>query len=56
MKKYLLVGLVLFSNYVFALFEDEEARKKINDMQDQLNNIEKSLEFKINWRCRSFTV
>ena len=48
MKKYLLVGLVLFSNYVFALFEDEEARKKINDMQDQLNNIEKSLEFKIN--------
>jgi len=48
MKKYLLVGLVLFSNYVFALFEDEEARKKINAMQDQLNNIEKSLEFKIN--------
>ena len=48
MKKYLLVGLVLFSNYVFALFEDEEARRKINEMQDQLNNIEKSLEFKIN--------
>ena len=48
MKKYLLVGLVLFSSNVFALFEDEEARKKINDMQDQLNNIEKSLEFKIN--------
>ena len=48
MKKYLLVGLVLFSNYAFALFEDEEARKKINEMQDQLNNIEKSLEFKIN--------
>ena len=48
MKKYLLVGLVLFSNHVFALFEDEEARKKINAMQDQLNNIEKSLEFKIN--------
>lgn len=48
MKKYLLVGLVLFSNYVFALFEDDEARKKINEMQDQLNNIEKSLEFKIN--------
>jgi tol-pal system protein YbgF len=48
MKKYLLVGLVLFSNNVFALFEDEEARKKINDMQGQLNNIEKSLEFKIN--------
>ena len=48
MKKYLLVGLVFFSNYVFALFEDEEARKKINAMQDQLNNIEKSLEFKIN--------
>jgi len=48
MKKYLLVGLVLFSNLVFALFEDEEARKKINAMQDQLNNIEKSLEFKIN--------
>ena len=48
MKKYFLVGLVLFSNYVFALFEDEEARKKINAMQDQLNNIEKSLEFKIN--------
>ena len=48
MKKYLLVGLVLFSNYAFALFEDEEARRKINEMQDQLNNIEKSLEFKIN--------
>ena len=48
MKKYLLVGLVLLSNHVFALFEDEEARKKINDMQGQLNNIEKSLEFKIN--------
>ena len=48
MKKYLLVGLVLFSSNVFALFEDEEARKKINAMQDQLNNIEKSLEFKIN--------
>jgi tol-pal system protein YbgF len=48
MKKYLLVGLVLFSNYVFALFEDDEARKKINEIQDQLNNIEKSLEFKIN--------
>ena len=48
MKKYLLVGLIVFSNHVFALFEDEEARKKINAMQDQLNNIEKSLEFKIN--------
>ena len=44
MKKYLLVGLVLFSNYAFALLEDEEARKKINEMQGQLNNIEKSLE------------
>ena len=48
MKKYFLVGLIVFSNHVFALFEDEEARKKINDMQGQLNNIEKSLEFKIN--------
>jgi len=48
MKKYLLVGLVVFSSHVFALFEDEEARKKINAMQDQLNNIEKSLVFKIN--------
>ena len=48
MKKYLLVGFILFSNNVFALFEDEEARKKINAIQDQLNNIEKSLEFKIN--------
>jgi|TARA_B110000196_G_scaffold222079_1_gene191128 tol-pal system protein YbgF len=48
MKKYLLVGLIVFSNHVFALFEDEEARKKINAMQGQLNNIEKSLEFKIN--------
>ena len=44
MKKYLLVGLVLFSNYAFALLEDEEARKKINEMQGQLNNIEKSLD------------
>ena len=48
MKKYLLVGFVLFSNCAFALLEDEEARKKINEMQSQLNNIEKSLEFKIN--------
>ena len=48
MKKYFLVGLLLLSNYAFAIFEDEEARKKINEMQDQLNNIEKSLEFKIN--------
>ena len=48
MKKYFLVGLVAFSNYAFAIFEDEEARKKINEMQDQLNNIGKSLEFKIN--------
>ena len=48
MKKYLLVGFVLFSNFAFALLEDEEARKKINEMQSQLNNIEKSLEFKIN--------
>ena len=48
MKKYFLVGLLLVSNYAFAIFEDEEARKKINEMQDQLNNIEKSLEFKIN--------
>jgi tol-pal system protein YbgF len=48
MKKYFLVGLILFSNFAFAIFEDEEARKKINEMQDQLNNIEKSLEFKIN--------
>ena len=48
MKKYLLVGLVLFSSNVFALFEDEEARKKINAMQGQLNNIEKTLQFKIN--------
>tara|TARA_B100000768_G_C11252387_1_gene364682 strand:- start:492 stop:1334 length:843 start_codon:yes stop_codon:yes gene_type:complete len=48
MKKYFLVGLLLLSNFAFAIFEDEEARKKINEMQDQLNNIEKSLEFKIN--------
>ena len=48
MKKYFLVGLLLVSNFAFAIFEDEEARKKINEMQDQLNNIEKSLEFKIN--------
>jgi len=48
MKKYFLVGLLLLSNHAFAIFEDEEARKKINEMQDQLNNIEKSLEFKIN--------
>ena len=48
MKKYFLVGLILFSNYASALLEDEEARKKINEIQGQLNNIEKSLEFKIN--------
>ena len=47
MKKYLWVGLLLISNYTFAVFEDEDARKKINDIQGQLNNIQNTIEFTI---------
>ena len=38
MKKYFWVGLLFVAHSAFAIFEDEEARKKINSMQDQLNN------------------
>ena len=37
MKKYLLVGFVLFSNCAFALLEDEEARKKILELLEEAN-------------------
>ena len=47
MKKYLWVGLLLISNSVFGVFEDEDARKKINDIQGQLNNIQNNIEFTI---------
>ena len=47
MKRYLWVGLLLLSNSVYALFEDEGARKKLNDIQDQLNALQSSIEFEI---------
>ena len=46
MKKYLWVGLLLISNSVFGVFEDEDARKKINDIQGQLNNIQNNIDSK----------
>jgi len=54
MKRYLLVGLLLLSNSVYALFEDEGARKKLNDIQDQLNALQSSIEFEINEKFTNF--
>lgn len=54
MKRYLWVGLLLLSNSVYALFEDEGARKKLNDIQDQLNALQSSIEFEINERFKNF--
>ena len=54
MKRYLWVGLLLLSNSVYALFEDEGARKKLNDIQDQLNALQSSIEFEINKKFTNF--
>ena len=54
MKRYLWVGLLLLSNSVYALFEDEGARKKLNDIQDQLNALQSSIEFEINEKFTNF--
>lgn len=54
MKRYIWVGLLLLSNSVFALFEDEGARKKLNEIQDQLNALQSSIEFEINQKFTNF--
>ena len=54
MKRYLWVGLLLLSNSVYALFEDEGARKKLNDIQDQLNALQSSIEFQIKRKIYQF--
>ena len=41
MKKLFWAGALLLSFNSYALFEDEEAREKINDLQNQLNVIKK---------------
>ena len=54
MKRYLWVGLLLLSNSVYALFEDEGARKKLNEIQDQLNALQSSIEFQFNEKFTNF--
>jgi len=54
MKRYLWVGLLLLSNSVYALFEDEGARKKLNEIQDQLNALQSSIEFQLNEKFTNF--
>ena len=45
MKKYYWVGLLFFAQIAYAgLFEDEEARKQLNSIQDQLNNIQANIQ------------
>ena len=45
MKKFYWVGLILCAQFSHAgLFEDEEARKKLNSIQDQLNNIQANIQ------------
>ena len=45
MKKFYWVGLILCAQVSYAgLFEDEEARKKLNSIQDQLNNIQANIQ------------
>ena len=45
MKKYYWVGLLFFAQIAHAgLFEDEEARKQLNSIQDQLNNIQANIQ------------
>ena len=48
MKKYYWAGLILCAQLSYAgLFEDEEARKKLNSIQDQLNNIQGNIQSNI---------
>ena len=52
MKRYLWVGLLLLSNSVYALFEDEGARKKLNEMtkdkiSTEYNEMIKELDSKV---------
>ena len=54
MKRYIWVGLLLLSNSVYALFEDEGARKKLNEIQDQLNALQTSIEFEIKEKFTNF--
>ena len=54
MKRYLWVGLLLLSNSAYALFEDEGARKKLNEIQDQLNALQSSIQFEINEKFSNF--
>ena len=54
MKRYIWVGLLLLSNSVYALFEDEGARKKLNEIQDQLNALQSSIEFEIKEKFTNF--
>ena len=45
MKKFYWVGLILCAQVSYAgIFEDEEARKKLNSIQDQLNNIQANIQ------------
>jgi tol-pal system protein YbgF len=44
----------LLSNSVYALFEDEGARKKLNEIQDQLNALQSSIEFQLNEKFTNF--
>jgi len=47
MKKYFWVGLLFVAHSAFAIFEDEEARKKLNSIQDQLDNIQSNIDYKV---------
>jgi tol-pal system protein YbgF len=51
MKRIIWAGLLILSLNSYALFEDEEAREKINDLQSQLNSLKNdqlnSLEEKV---------
>ncbi|MBT6251229.1 MAG: tol-pal system protein YbgF, partial [Nitrosomonadales bacterium] len=38
----------------YALFEDEGARKKLNEIQDQLNALQSSIEYEINEKFTNF--
>ena len=54
MKRYIWVGLLLLSNSVYALFEDDGARKKLNEIQDQINALQSSIEFQLNEKFTNF--
>ena len=45
MKKFYWVALIFCVQVLYAgIFEDEEARKKLNSIQDQLNNIQANIQ------------